>query len=76
MNDDKVVRPSITIFAVFTLLQTFGQALGGIATELITNWYKFPVSQQLSGWITVVVTVPLQLAAISYAIKKGWIKIE
>jgi hypothetical protein len=70
------VRPSITIFAVFTMLQTFGQALGGIGVWVLAGYYKFPVPEQLSGWITVVITVPLQLAAIWWAIKQGWVKIE
>jgi hypothetical protein len=70
------VRPSITIFAVFTMLQSFGQALGGIVTAVVGGYYNFSVPEQLAGWITVVVTVPLQLAAIWVAIKQGWVKIE
>jgi len=70
------VRPSITIFAVFTMLQSFGQALGGVCVALLAGYYKFPVTEQLAGFITVLVTVPLQLGAIYIAIKKEWVKIE
>lgn len=58
------------------MLQSFGQALGGIVSAAVGGYYHFSVPEQLAGWITVVVTVPLQLAAIYFAVKQGWVKIE
>ena len=70
------VRPVISLLAVVTLLETFGAAVGGIIVEIIAGFYKYPVSNQLSGYITAVCVVPLKLLCFYWAIRWRLIKVE
>lgn len=70
------VRPTIGIAAIVSLLQIFGNAIGGIVCEFLSGVYKYPVSTNLAGWIAIVVTVPMELALFFVAIKYGWLKLE
>lgn len=70
------VRPVISLLAILTLVETFGNAIGGVAVEFIAGVYKYPVSNQLAGYITSICTIPLKLLCLFYAIKWGLMKIE
>lgn len=75
-NGNPAVRPTIGIAAIVSLLQIFGNAVGGLVCEFLATVYKYPVSTNLAGWIGTVVTIPMELALFFVAIKYGWLKLE
>lgn len=75
-SNGQIVRPVISLIAIMTLLETFGASIGGIITEVIVGYYKYPASNQLATYITAVCTVPLKIICIYYALKLGLMKIE
>lgn len=75
-NGNPAVRPTVGIAAIVSLLQIFGNAVGGFACEVLSTFYKYPVSVNLAGWIATMVTIPMELALFFVAIKYGWLKLE
>ena len=58
------------------MLVSFGQAVAVIISEILTGYYKFPVSTAFAGAIAVVVHTPLQIGCLVLAVKYGVIKFE